>query len=93
MLDSLRNEVTEKLALIRPLTDEERKAMIAEMAAQETSLPPEPAADAEPIAPNVKASAPKFNENDPSTWGKPGRNDPCPCGSGKKFKHCHGRLV
>jgi preprotein translocase subunit SecA len=22
----------------------------------------------------------------------PGRNDPCPCGSGKKFKHCHGRL-
>lgn len=93
MLDSLRNEVTEKLALIRPLTDEERKAMIAEMAAQETSLPPEPAADADPIAPNVKASAPKFNENDPSTWGKPGRNDPCPCGSGKKFKHCHGRLV
>ena len=93
MLDSLRNEVTEKLSLIRPLTDEERKAMIAEMAVQETSLPPEPAADAKPIAPNVKASAPKFNENDPSTWGKPGRNDPCPCGSGKKFKHCHGRLV
>jgi preprotein translocase subunit SecA len=28
--------------------------------------------------------------NDPSTWGKVGRNDPCPCGSGKKFKHCHG---
>jgi preprotein translocase subunit SecA len=23
---------------------------------------------------------------------KVGRNDPCPCGSGKKFKHCHGRL-
>ena len=22
---------------------------------------------------------------------KPGRNDPCPCGSGKKFKHCHGK--
>ncbi|MEM6479997.1 MAG: SEC-C metal-binding domain-containing protein, partial [Pseudomonadota bacterium] len=32
-----------------------------------------------------------FDENDPSTWGNPGRNDPCPCGSGKKFKHCHGR--
>jgi hypothetical protein len=28
---------------------------------------------------------------DPSSWGKPGRNDPCPCGSGKKYKHCHGR--
>jgi preprotein translocase subunit SecA len=24
---------------------------------------------------------------------KVGRNDPCPCGSGKKFKHCHGRLA
>jgi preprotein translocase subunit SecA len=29
---------------------------------------------------------------DPSTWGKVARNAPCPCGSGKKFKHCHGRL-
>lgn len=26
----------------------------------------------------------------PETWGKVGRNEPCPCGSGKKFKHCHG---
>jgi preprotein translocase subunit SecA len=34
-----------------------------------------------------------FDEADPSTWGDPGRNDPCPCGSGEKFKHCHGRLV
>jgi preprotein translocase subunit SecA len=31
--------------------------------------------------------------NDPSTWGKIGRNEPCPCGSGKKFKHCHGQLA
>jgi len=31
--------------------------------------------------------------NDPSTWGKVSRNAPCPCGSGKKFKHCHGALV
>jgi preprotein translocase subunit SecA len=28
--------------------------------------------------------------NNPSTWGEVGRNEPCPCGSGKKFKHCHG---
>lgn len=27
---------------------------------------------------------------DPSTWGKVGRNENCPCGSGKKYKHCHG---
>ena len=28
----------------------------------------------------------------PSTWGKVSRNESCPCGSGKKFKHCHGKL-
>ncbi len=30
---------------------------------------------------------------DPATWGKVGRNEVCPCGSGKKYKHCHGVLV
>jgi preprotein translocase subunit SecA len=29
--------------------------------------------------------------NDPSTWRNSPRNALCPCGSGKKFKHCHGR--
>jgi preprotein translocase subunit SecA len=33
------------------------------------------------------------NPRDPSTWGKVGRNEPCPCGSGKKYKHCHGRYA
>ena len=31
--------------------------------------------------------------NDPHSWGRIGRNEACPCGSGKKFKHCHGVLV
>ncbi len=31
-----------------------------------------------------------LNPADPSTWGKVQRNAPCPCGSGKKYKHCHG---
>ncbi|WP_428667687.1 preprotein translocase subunit SecA [Reyranella sp.] len=35
---------------------------------------------------------PKVDPNDPSTWGKVSRNASCPCGSGKKFKHCHGRV-
>jgi preprotein translocase subunit SecA len=35
---------------------------------------------------------PKADPNDPATWGKIARNAPCPCGSGKKFKHCHGRV-
>ncbi|MCX5514480.1 preprotein translocase subunit SecA [Kaistia algarum] len=44
------------------------------------------------------AAAPDFDAvavdpNDPTTWGKVQRNAPCPCGSGKKFKHCHGRFA
>jgi preprotein translocase subunit SecA len=31
-----------------------------------------------------------LDPKDPGTWGKVQRNAPCPCGSGKKFKHCHG---
>ncbi len=34
-----------------------------------------------------------FNAEDPETWGPVGRNQACPCGSGKKFKHCHGAFV
>ncbi|MCK9552458.1 SEC-C metal-binding domain-containing protein, partial [Aquamicrobium sp.] len=30
---------------------------------------------------------------DPATWGKVSRNEPCPCGSGKKYKHCHGTFA
>ncbi len=33
-----------------------------------------------------------MDANDPRTWGKTPRNAPCPCGSGKKYKHCHGAL-
>ncbi len=40
-----------------------------------------------------KAEAPTRDPDDPTTWGKVGRNAPCPCGSGKKFKHRHGRYV
>ncbi len=32
------------------------------------------------------------NPSDPTSWGKVGRNEVCPCGSGKKYKHCHGRF-
>ncbi|MFC0408810.1 preprotein translocase subunit SecA [Roseomonas elaeocarpi] len=39
---------------------------------------------AAPLSPGVSAE-------DPSTWGRTPRNAPCPCGSGKKYKHCHGR--
>ncbi len=41
----------------------------------------------------TKAKAPKLDPKNPETWGKVARNDICPCGSGKRFKHCHGAYV
>ncbi|MCB1591996.1 MAG: preprotein translocase subunit SecA, partial [Alphaproteobacteria bacterium] len=34
-----------------------------------------------------------IDKNDPSTWHKTQRNAPCPCGSGKKYKQCHGKIA
>jgi preprotein translocase subunit SecA len=34
----------------------------------------------------------QVDPKDPNTWGKVARNDLCPCGSGKKYKHCHGKI-
>ncbi|MEP1201796.1 preprotein translocase subunit SecA [Tateyamaria sp.] len=92
MLDSLRNEVTQKLSMIRPMTDEEREQMLADIAAQQQAATQMAEQDALP-APTQEAVEKGFDEDDQSTWGNPGRNEPCPCGSGKKFKHCHGRLI
>jgi preprotein translocase subunit SecA len=44
------------------------------------------------LAGNGNGMQAERNSNDPSSWGKVGRNEPCPCGSGKKYKHCHGRF-
>ena len=92
MLDSLRTEVTQKLSMIRPMTEEERAQMMAEVAAQQQVVVDNIHDDAPP-APTAEAVANGFDENDQSTWGNPGRNELCPCGSGLKFKHCHGRLI
>ena len=43
--------------------------------------------------PNPKINPNSRNPIDPTTWGKVGRNSPCPCDSGKKYKHCHGAVV
>ena len=84
LLDGLRSDVTKKLSQIRPMTEEEQQAMMQQMLQQQQAM-----AQAAEVSENA---AEGFDENDPTTWGKPSRNDPCPCGSGKKFKHCHGRL-
>ncbi|MEM9210151.1 MAG: preprotein translocase subunit SecA [Pseudomonadota bacterium] len=77
LLDSLRSDVTGQLAHIRMMTDEERRQVES--------------AQRERVQAAI-AAANGFVEDDPSTWGNPSRNDLCPCGSGKKFKHCHGKV-
>jgi preprotein translocase subunit SecA len=42
---------------------------------------------------SVAAGTAQLDPANPATWGKVQRNAPCPCGSGKKYKHCHGRFV
>ncbi|GAB4287286.1 MAG: preprotein translocase subunit SecA [Roseovarius sp.] len=95
MLESLRTEVTRKLAQIRPMTEEEQQAMLIEIERQRAAMAAAAAAELEKSAQAAQesAAAEGFDESDPATWGNPGRNQPCPCGSGRKFKHCHGRLV
>jgi preprotein translocase subunit SecA len=91
LLDGLRSEVTQKLAQIRPMSKEEQEAMVAQAMEQQRQAKAAAGAPALP-APTADAK-PGFDEADPATWGNPGRNDVCPCGSGNKFKHCHGRLT
>ncbi|NNF24255.1 MAG: preprotein translocase subunit SecA [Rhodobacteraceae bacterium] len=92
LLDGLREDVTQKLSQIRPMSQEEQDEMMRQMQAQREAMlkAAEPERDAKGA---VGEAAEGFVEDDPSTWGDPGRNDRCPCGSGKKFKHCHGRLA
>jgi hypothetical protein len=42
---------------------------------------------------DARGPAARPTTNDPSSWGKVGRNEPCPCGSGRKYKQCHGQLA
>ncbi|MDE0751357.1 MAG: preprotein translocase subunit SecA [Planktomarina sp.] len=80
LLDSLREQVTQVLGNVRMRSvDEQQAIMMRQQAAlkQQTQIPEELGS---------------FDENDRSTWGNPGRNESCPCGSGKKFKQCHGKI-
>jgi preprotein translocase subunit SecA len=48
-------------------------------------------AELDPAAPPMRNDA--VDPNNPATWDQTPRNAPCPCGSGKKYKHCHGRIA
>ncbi|MFG5384310.1 preprotein translocase subunit SecA [Yoonia sp. R2-816] len=89
LLDGLRVDVTQKLGQIRPMSEEEQAKLIAQLREQQQRA----ATQAAPSLEKSETAAEGFDENNPETWGNPGRNDSCPCGSGKKFKHCHGRLA
>jgi preprotein translocase subunit SecA len=49
--------------------------------------------DEVPQMPLATPASADRDPNKPSSWGKVGRNEPCPCGSGKKYKHCHGQIA
>ena len=95
LLNGLRYDVTKQLSMVRPLTDDERKAMVAKFLDEQKKLR---------VAPKIEnTKTTKSNsklplgaktppEQMPTGWQSTGRNEICPCGSGKKFKHCHGRL-
>jgi preprotein translocase subunit SecA len=97
MLNSLRQDITQKLSVIRPISQAEQEAMMAQFIAQQQQVAAARAAAEAPAiaAPTaVLATAlPGFVESDTSTWGNPSRNDACPCGSGERFKACHGKLA
>jgi len=84
LLNGLRSHVTVQLAQIRPLSIEERQEMVKKMMEEQILNSSNKKLE--------KDHSVTFSESDKSTWGNPGRNEKCPCGSNKKFKHCHGRL-
>ena len=72
---------------VDPFTGEDELAMA------DAALSARPNGQSERRAPlqTRRTSGGAVNPNDPATWGKVSRNALCPCGSGKKYKHCHGK--
>jgi preprotein translocase subunit SecA len=101
MLVELKERVTSLLARVE-LAPERSMAPPPMMRMMETHAEPESAlmselALAEPAPPPRMTMAPtrtpEVDPNDETTWAATPRNAQCPCGSGKKYKHCHGRLA
>jgi preprotein translocase subunit SecA len=98
MLARIKTEVTQMLARIRIRSEEEVAAMEAEQQrmAERMQRQMQATGGGAPVggALGMEASAQQqVASAEPVVSGpKVGRNDPCPCGSGKKYKHCHGQL-
>jgi len=93
LLDGLRQEVTQKLGRIQPLSPAQQAELIRQLQAQAAAQQQAALKAADEAEAKVSGDDTGFDETRPETWGNLGRNDACPCGSGKKFKHCHGRLA
>jgi preprotein translocase subunit SecA len=101
MSTSLREAVTSQLMRVEVRTAPEEQASLPYMEAHK--IDPSTGEDelalaragAETLVRHgiTAAAAVERNPNDPTSWGKVGRNEACPCGSGKKYKHCHGRFA
>jgi preprotein translocase subunit SecA len=103
MLDMIKNEVIRMVMTVRIQSRDEVEAAEAAVAAQAAHLENinyqhadfnPSAAPEELLAPTTAPEVQAAGEDHNSYMGmKVGRNDPCPCGSGKKFKQCHGKLA
>jgi preprotein translocase subunit SecA len=98
LLDAVKNEVTKTLMMVRIDSGDQMQqaAQAIEERAEKISNVTYSAPD-ETGQPQVQAAGAALAAGGladlTSTWGQVGRNEPCPCGSGKKFKQCHGKLA
>jgi preprotein translocase subunit SecA len=102
MLDDLKERVTSLLARVELAPDRTLAQLPPEpVSYRMVESHPEPVSalasqtvlDDEGAVATLPARTPAVDPNDETTWASTPRNAQCPCGSGKKYKHCHGRLA
>jgi preprotein translocase subunit SecA len=90
LLNKFREDVTRTLFHIRMVSDEAIKKLNENNKQIETHHNKDQNINKNQTVKN-KTKDTEIDPNNPSTWGKVGRNEMCPCGSGKKYKNCHGK--
>ena len=102
MLVELKERITGMLSRVelapeRPMAPPPVMQMVESHAEPQSALSSDLALAEAPAPPRIISMAPNripaIDPHDESTWAATPRNAQCPCGSGKKYKHCHGRLV
>ena len=92
LLNSLRSNVSSQISKLRPLTPEEQKVIIQDLIAKGAIPDPNATKSVQNGDTPEPMVSPQAKTKDKLTSNHPiGRNSPCPCGSGKKYKHCCGR--